>query len=144
MPVETLLSGKDCVFSTEPEEHCRIHGTDRIISNAFMACVPGHPFFQAITKELLTHISSEKNWQTRVLDTTGPLMLNRVYRNYSRPETITLLPSAVMNPLSYMEAEQYLKGSVTGQIGDKINAAWGVHYHSGSWWKTQPGGLHHD
>lgn len=137
--VEPLLQGADCVFGIEPDEHARLHNTDRIISNAFMGSVPKHPFFFAIAKEMLTCVCHQTDRNRYILETTGPLMINRVYSNYQCPETIELLSPDFLNPLSCQEAELYLKGEKTKTIQGKIHNAYGIHYHAGLWWKTYHG-----
>jgi mannosyltransferase OCH1-like enzyme len=134
--VKPLLKNADCVFSTEPEMHARLHNTDTIISNAFMGSVPGHPFLFAVIKEMLTHVSSQTDKNRFVLETTGPLMIVRVYQHYQHPEEILLLPPELLNPLSYLESERYLKGKKTRIIKKKIEHAYGLHFHTGTWWKT--------
>jgi len=133
--IESLLGNAECVFGMEPPEHCLYHSKDEIISNAFMATVPGHPFFYAISKELVTYVSKTNMFTDFVLDTTGPFMIDRVYRKFKDKDTIALLPSNYLSPLDYLEAEQYLNQVESGVISDKLKKAYGVHYHLGTWWK---------
>jgi len=135
--LEQVLQGATSVFCMEPEEHCRIHNTDRIVSNAFMACEPGHPFLYAIIKELITYVSQEKDHGRFVLETTGPMMVSRVYEKLEDKEHIKLLSAEMLSPLSYLESERYLKGEQTQLIHEKLKDAYGLHYHSGSWWKAK-------
>jgi mannosyltransferase OCH1-like enzyme len=136
--VEPLLGKKECVFGLEASRHAEYHGVDKIISNAFMAAVPSNPFFYAIIKGLITGISTAQDKNRFVLETTGPLMINRVYDGYSDKERITLMPSRYLFPLNYAEAEQHLNGQGTEVIRQKLKDAYAIHYHWGSWWK---GGL---
>jgi Mannosyltransferase OCH1 and related enzymes len=56
--VAPLLHGQQCVLSLEADAHNAVHRTRRIVSNAFMAAVPGHPLFAAVIEDLKTHRSS--------------------------------------------------------------------------------------
>ncbi|HOP46996.1 MAG TPA: glycosyltransferase [Desulfobacteraceae bacterium] len=134
-PIESLLEENECVFGLEPPMHCVFHGKDKIISNAFMAVVPGHPFFYEISKELVTYVSKSNVLTDFVLDTTGPFMINRVYNKFKDKDGITLLPSNYLFPLDYREAEEYLNQTKSNVIRDKLKKAYGAHYHLGTWWK---------
>ncbi|MBW1868960.1 MAG: hypothetical protein JRI73_06610 [Deltaproteobacteria bacterium] len=135
--VEPLLSKANCVFGIEPEAHCRYHDLDRIISNAFMASIPRHPFFYAMTKELVTYVPQSTQINDFVLETTGPFMINRIYNAYPYKDGITLLPSHYLFPLDYKEAELHLKGRAAELLQPKLKMAYGIHYHLGSWWKDK-------
>ncbi len=134
-PIDGLLADEECVFGTEPEAHCRNHEVEKIISNAFMAGVPGHRFYYALQKDLITYTPTTKSATRFVLETTGPFMLNRVYAGYGRTDSITLLPSSYLSPLDYLEAEQYLTHPDPGAYHDRLESAYGIHYYMGTWWK---------
>jgi len=135
--IEPLLQGAGSVFCMEPEAHCRIHHLDRIVSNAFMASEPKHPFLYEIIKELITYVSQQKDRCRFVLETTGPMLVSRVYETFEDKSQIRLLPSKVLSPLSYLESERYRKGEHTPLIQEKVKDAYGIHYHTGSWWKEE-------
>ncbi len=134
--IESLLRGKECVFGIESSTHAQYHDRERIISNAFMAAVPKHPFFYAIIKELVTHTPKAKEDNDFVLETTGPFMITRVYNAYGDKDALELIPSQYLFPLDYKEAEQHLNGQDTTAIRQKLSGAYAVHYHWGSWWKN--------
>lgn len=134
-PVDPLLTGKACVFGIESPEHSLRKGVDRIISNAFMAAVPRHPFFYTVMKQLVTDIPEQMDFGRFVLETTGPLMLSRVLSKFHDGNDITLLPSEYLFPLDMEAAEQFLKGQSSPGIDRALKNAYGVHYHCGSWWK---------
>lgn len=136
--VESLLEEKECVFGIETSTHAQYHALDKIISNAFMATVDRHPFFFAIIKALVTNVPTSQEINTFVLETTGPLMMTRVYNEYNDKNRITLMPSCYLFPLDYEEAEQHLNEQDTEVIRQKLRDAYAIHYHWGSWWK---GGL---
>jgi mannosyltransferase OCH1-like enzyme len=136
--VEPLLVEEECVFGVEASTHAQYHHLDRIISNAFMAAVPGNRFFYAIIKDLITSVPTALEKDRFVLETTGPLMITRVYNAYDEKDRITLMPSEYLFPLDYQEAEQLLNGQDTDVTRQKLKDAYAIHYHWGSWWK---GGL---
>ncbi|MDY6987344.1 MAG: glycosyltransferase [Thermodesulfobacteriota bacterium] len=133
--VEPLLKERECVFGIETSTHAQYHYLDRIISNAFMAAAPGNPFFHAIIKDLITSVPIAQERNRFVLETTGPLMINRVYNGYNDKDRITLMASRYLFPLDYEEAEQHLNGQDTEVIRQKLKDAYAIHYHWGSWWK---------
>ncbi len=133
--VEPLLNNRECVLALEPERHCRNHGVERIISNAFMASTPSHPFFYAVTKGMAFHIPLARRLNDFVLETTGPLMLSRVYGGFPNPETLTLLPSKFLFPLDYEEAGRFIK-TRDPELRAKLRDSYGIHYHWGSWWSS--------
>ena len=128
-----LLAGHDCLFGLEPEEHCRIHGKDKIISNAFMATIPSHPFFHAVVHDLITYKSDNPNRNDRILETTGPFMLGRVHKDCH--QDVTLIPSEFLYPLSIFEIEQLAANGWNDNRRKKLQRAYGVHYHAGTWWR---------
>jgi inositol phosphorylceramide mannosyltransferase catalytic subunit len=132
-PIEPLLRDHECVLGLEPERHCQYHGVEQIISNAFMASMPSHPFLYAIMKGMAFHIPAAKHRNDLVLETTGPLMLNRVFGGFPEPETVTLVPPEFLFPLDYEEARKFT-GSRDPQFKPKLRHAYGIHYHWGSWW----------
>ena len=134
-PVECLLSEKSAAFAIEAEVNCRQDGVKQIISNAFMASEPRHPFFYAVMKSLITYTSKKTGFDQFILDTTGPFMLNRVFENYQNQHEIKLIPSKYVSPLNYREAEAFLKDENSEETGMKLKDAYAVHYHVGSWWK---------
>jgi mannosyltransferase OCH1-like enzyme len=136
--VEPLLAQKECVFGVEASRHAEYHGLNKIISNAFMAAGPGNRFFYAIIKDLITSVPTALEKDRFVLETTGPLMITRVYNAYDEKDRITLMPSEYLFPLDYQEAEQLLNGQDTDVTRQKLKDAYAIHYHWGSWWK---GGL---
>ena len=141
-PVDPLLSGQTCVLSLEASAHNSVHGTRRIVSNAFMAAVPEHPLFAAVIKDLQSHRSRQTQPDRIVLDTTGPMMLTRVVDRFGSSPGIQVLPAEHLFPLSLTEADA-LATAEPGAVADpevhgRLNVAYGVHWHDGGWWRTRP------
>lgn len=133
-PIDELLTNEQCVFSFEPKEHARIHKQPYIISNAFMAAAPQHPFFSQVIKDLIFYRPRTVRKNDLVLETTGPFLLNRAYEHFDAKSMITLLPSSLLLPLTYWEAEKHLHQVESDCITRKLQNAFGLHYHWGSWW----------
>src|SRR5688572_6703238 len=76
-PMDTLVASGDLVLAPEPAEHQDIlvlknSEFQRLISNAWMASRPGHPFWEHVFRELLV----QRN-QPDTLDATGPFLLTQ-------------------------------------------------------------------
>jgi mannosyltransferase OCH1-like enzyme len=134
-PLDPLLKGRSCVMGLEPDLHSRLHGEEQIIGNAFIAATPGHPFLAAVIEELHHYQPGQMSRNDLVLNTTGPFMLQRVYRRLGSPADVTLLPSDQMYPLTLPEAELVLGGGIDDVVASKIDRAFAVHYHAGTWWR---------
>jgi len=83
-PIDASLNQSDCVVSQEPLEHATFLapvGTP-LVSNALMACRPGHPFMAHVIASLPAY-TGWLTWNS-VLWATGPYMLTTVYRDYRR------------------------------------------------------------
>lgn len=133
-PIDALLADEQCVLCLEPREHCRYHNLPYIISNAFMATTPRHPFFNNIIKELVFYRSNSSSINDFVLQTTGPFVLNRVYERFSDQAALKILPSSLLFPLSYREAERRLYLTESEVLATRLADAYGIHYHWGTWW----------
>ena len=137
--LEHLLSGHECLFGLEPEEHCEIHNRDHIIGNALMATAPRHLFFHAIINELADYNPPQEHRNNVILETTGPFMLTRVYDRC--PSTnVTLIPSKYFYPLSANELEQPVQKGCDEVNRQKMREAYAIHYFSGTWWRPDGSG----
>lgn len=133
--MESLLGNSKCVFGKEPERHCIIHDKEIIISNAFMGAVPDFHFLDCICKELEHDRPTTDHPNNRVLETTGPFMLSRLYMNYERKEDIKLLEADLIYPLTIEELEDLNNGVGNQAAQQKLEKAYGVHHYAGTWWK---------
>jgi len=83
-PIDDAFNQSDCVISQEPLEHSEFLAPvgSPLVSNALMACRPGHPFFAHV----IARLPSNTGWITwnDVLWATGPYMLTTVYHGYER------------------------------------------------------------
>lgn len=131
--ITPLISNASCIFGREPEEHCRTHDRDLIISNAFMAASPGHPFIRALCNRLSTVTSiAEDNIQI-TLDTTGPFMLSDLYQAYTKKEEVDLLDSSLLYPYTKKELLDYAKRR--SYDTQRLGKVYAIHHYAGTWWK---------
>jgi inositol phosphorylceramide mannosyltransferase catalytic subunit len=135
-----LLQGRACVLSLEAAAHNRVHGRRRIVSNAFMAAIPGHPLFAAVIDDLHRHRSRETVPDRIVLDTTGPMMLTRVLDRLGKGADVTVLAPRHLFPLSMDEADGLRAASPDAAVARKLARAYGMHWHDGTWWRPEPSG----
>ncbi|HEY9262167.1 glycosyltransferase family 32 protein [Chitinophaga sp.] len=133
--IEPIVNQAGCVFGLEPREHCDLHNKAFIISNAFMGTTAGSPFFQALCEELHRNTTMTDHPNDRVLETTGPFMLSRLYTAYIQKEEIALLDAGLMYPLTKEELIVLSQGIQQNGVEEKINNAYGIHHYAGTWWK---------
>jgi hypothetical protein len=129
-PMDGVLDGRTLVLGCEPPAHTRLvsmrrRGLDRIVGNALMASVPGHPFWQHAHRELVaSHLLVEP------LDVAGPLYLTRAVDSAPESADISVLPADVFYPDASPAAVQTL-GVRNGDRGE----SYAVHHWAGSWTK---------
>lgn len=133
--IEPIVENAPCVFGSEPEAHCKIHNKHLIVSNAFMGAVPGYHFFEALCNELRNDRFITDHPNDRVLETTGPFMLSRLYTNYERKREIKLLDPCFIYPLTKEELLALSNGVQDEAVVKKISEAYGIHHYAGTWWK---------
>ncbi len=132
--IENMLAASEILFALEPPAHCEIHNKPFIVSNAFMATVAEHPFFDAILAEL-PRPNTHENPNTEILSTTGPFMLTQVYEAYGDQQQVSLADARYFCPLAYEEVEQWLATQDHRAFRRKTQGALAVHLFAGSWWK---------
>lgn len=132
--IAPLLHGAQFVAGLEPDTHARSHQKDIIISNAFMASVPGGSFIQALCENVMRNNFLKYYREpgfNYVLDCAGPFMLTKAYKAFDHKEQIAILPAEVLFPL--------IKDSKTGAVNRENiqlvkNTAYAIHHYWGSWW----------
>lgn len=135
--IEPVVSDTACVFGKEPAEHCNWHSKDLIISNAFMGAVPGFHFFDSLCRELQRCRQLTDHPNTRVLESTGPFMLSRMYTTYEKKGEISVLDADLLYPLTQDELSKNLTGFQKETIQAKLQKAYGIHHYAGTWWKNK-------
>ncbi len=133
--IESLLVDSDCCIGLEPHENASFYSKDFIIGNALMATTPSHPFFKMIIDDLiLNNNHSFSKWDgIQIIESTGPFLVTRVYKNYPHKDEIKLLPSEFVTPLTFNEVRDLVNDNITVEIEQKVEKAFAIHYFSGSW-----------
>jgi mannosyltransferase OCH1-like enzyme len=96
-----------------------------------MAAVPGHPFFARVIQRLPEFARYVEN-QEPILSSTGPIMMSRVFADFAAPDSVTVLPSRYLYPLTLQQAAQY---RLAGHAGVDLSDAFAIHLFYGTWWK---------
>lgn len=133
-PFDGILEMRDLVLVPEPAAHAQIAevqgaGVRWLLSNALMASVPGHAFWRHVTGRL----EGARGEQTP-LAMTGPIFLTRAYESFESPESIRVVDSEVLCPLTQTESR-------TGKWRDPafreqvLRRAWAVHHWANTWVK---------
>lgn len=131
-PLEPLLAGRQIVLGLEPESHREQHfpgrdGLRPLVSNACMASVPGHPFWEHVAREFVHFHRSPGP-----LDATGPFLLTRACLGWPRRDEIALVPPSLLSPVASDEPWDQLDPEVREAIARR---AFVVHHWMGSWWR---------
>lgn len=133
-PVDELFREGGFFAVMEPEEQGRRLGQASLLSNALMASSPGHPFLEAVIQKLMSN-PTRGLIHRDVLETTGPIMLDAVYRAYSGDD-VTALPSHVAFPYvsGTDELERLRTGADAAQRAELIAAGtYAAHYWANTW-----------
>lgn len=134
-PMDPLLEDRELVFGLEPDQHLEFEDAQkreltRLICNAWMASVPGHPFWNHLLKKLV-----EYHDFPGPLDATGPFLLTRACDTYENPAQITLEPASVLYPIT--NEKPWLELPLETQEEVK-REAYGIHHWSGGWVVRNP------
>lgn len=131
-PIDSIIEGKECFFGLEPEFNSKNLNQYYLIGNAFMGCEERNDFMLELIKESLNYRQYIDNQQF-VLESTGPIMINRVYEKYSKKETVNLIPSEIVTPLNTLECVQLMLGENKKAIDEKLKSSYCVHYFFNTW-----------
>lgn len=135
-PLGPLLEGVSLIASLEPELHRAWRfpnggGPRHIFANAFVASVPGHPFWEHLFKEL---VRSHK--VPDALYATGPILLSAACESWPRREEIALAPAPLFYPFDVDERWEELDPLVREVVRATSVA---VHHWRGDWWRPMAG-----
>lgn len=136
--VERLLDEAAFVIGLEPDSHASGNpkfserGLSRVLSPAWMASTPGHPFMRQALDALPGTAT-----QVDVLDRTGPFFLTRVFQEFTAQESIRLVSADLLHPFS---SEACWDGIATDfLLWDEARAsAVAAHHWAGTWFRTSP------
>ena len=131
----TLLEDADFVAGKEPYAHAKRYGIEYIICNALMASVPNHPFLAHVIHRMINH---SKGWDVRhggdILSSTGPFLLTDAYNSYSDKNDLKIIEPQLIYPIRVLESNLIIANRITDEMVERINAAYAIHYFSGTWW----------
>lgn len=133
----TLLEDSDFVVGKEPYAHSKRYGKDYIVCNALMASVPNHPFLKNVCDKMMNH---PHGWNVRhggdVVDSTGPFLLTDAYKDFTQKELIKVIEPEYLYPIQLGETRNIINNSISEEMSRRINAAYAIHYFSGTWCKN--------
>lgn len=134
--IEGLLNS-EVVIGLEPKSYASFHQAKFFLGNAFMASTPNHKFFKQLIEFLDESLRGYKlnksiNLYFEVMNTTGPIMLNKFFSKYNFDQ-IKLLSPEFIAPLTKEEAVLFreFRDNVMKHI--KMKDAYAVHHFVGSW-----------
>lgn len=134
-----LLEDKTCCFSMEPKEHAKPFKRELFFNNALMASIPGHPFMKIIVETVFQYKKPEtvaETWKQRVVEifnTTGPLVLVKLYDKYPDKDSIYLIPAKYVSPFTDDEITSLRRGYESKELEEKLQAAYSIHYFLNGW-----------
>ncbi len=130
-PITDLIKGSTCCLGLEPSGHSYCNQV--IIGNALMATIPRHPFIKIVIDEIVSNRVELLNKKLQIMESTGPYMITREYIKYENKDDVSLLPAALVAPLTIWEIKMLINGNRTKEIDSKIKEAFALHYFLGSW-----------
>ena len=131
-PIDSLLEGKQAVIGREPPGHvaeCKATERghfDRILCNAFMASVPGHPFWEHVMRALpVCHDNPDP------LGATGPFFLTRTFDACADRRDVSIESHELLYPVG-----KHVFGARRFILPPRKppESAYTVHRWAGSWW----------
>jgi len=135
--IEPLLGNFECVFSLEHESHAERHDVPFIVSNAFIATIPNHPIFDRIVNEILSHTPPTAATSNQlILESTGPLMLTRVFQTCPTYSGLELLGYRHLFSLPLSMADKVRASDLSQLSLIFASDIYGLHWHDGTWWRN--------
>ena len=135
-PLGVLLTDSSCCMGMEPDLHNRpYYNKPLLVGNALMASTPGHPYMAAIIEDMKRnfHVDYRKNDSMQIMESTGPLMVTRVYEQFRKKKEITLLSADLVAPLSFKELCMLRTGHAQPDVLKKVEDSFAIHYFFNSW-----------
>jgi mannosyltransferase OCH1-like enzyme/glycosyltransferase involved in cell wall biosynthesis len=136
-PIDLLIAERSILLSLEPSAHTiendmvQERNLSEIISPAWMASAPEHPFWQHVWQHLVNNRS-----HPNVLDATGPFLLTHAYQTFDGSAEITVIPADRLHPITLIESQngRLFDLAVRESIAPH---ALGIHHWHGSWWHNK-------
>lgn len=122
----------ELIIAQEPLKHCRMHNRGTILSNAFLASVPGHP----VWRDVLTFLV-ERAGCPDPLTATGPFLLTDYYRSSKIfRSAVHLLDPVAVNPFNKFEMWSAFEIGVMDVLRKRVPPqSLAIHHWMGSWWR---------
>ena len=134
----TLLDDADFMAGKEPYNHAIRFGREYIICNALMASVRNHPFLEYVISQMMGH---SHGWDVRdgidILDSTGPFLLTDSFKKYQHKDGIKIIEPKYLYPIRLGEVDLIIGNRVPTEMEQRINAAYAIHYFSGTWFQQK-------
>ena len=133
---DALCRQHDLVLVEEPASQARRLGVARLLSNAWFAACPGHPFVRALLDEA-ARCGPDAVTHMDVLSSTGPLMVQRVFERGASVAAEVLPADAFFRYPAGSRGLELLAGG--GAVAHRLRrrlreqGAFGIHYWSNSW-----------
>ena len=117
-PLGTLLEHKSCILTNESLEHQHLFydwiKPQKLLSSAFMACKPRHPFFKLLLTLLPASILDGRKRQADISVSSGHLFLSSSYEFYNKElkkekSDIDIAPSSYFSPKVDIEKYHYME-----------------------------------
>ncbi len=144
-PVDPVLADHTLVLGAEPRRHAHWLQRDRLLCNAFMAAVAGHAFLSAVI-DRLRRTDPKILLHKEVLSSTGPVMLDEIYRLRGDNPDVFVLEPEVIYPLT-SDSEQIHALRAGRSDAEEIKracierGAYAIHYWANSWVRDLSGPL---
>jgi hypothetical protein len=135
-PVDELLGEHEMVLTLEPPIHARYMGLRSVLSNAFMAARPGHPFLAEILEDL-TARPRPAVLPRDVFASTGPQMVTRIHARRPRPDVRVVDHRAVSPYAADSPGLHSIRRGDNDALSYKLSClaagAYAVHYWANTW-----------
>jgi mannosyltransferase OCH1-like enzyme len=137
--IEPLLpKGKDCCVAVEPQTHASTWRVQNLLSNALMISAPQNAFIRKIIDKIFSVNTLQFKNSDKfllILNTTGPLIVSRVYENLSPKEkkSVHLIPAKNVAPFDTEQTRQINSGIMNEELKNCLKEAYAIHYFTYTW-----------
>lgn len=142
--IDELLDGKTMAVGIEPERHAQWNGREWLLSNAFMASLPKHPFLSKLISAMKA-IDPQITFHEEVLKTTGPILLTDVAAQYLGRDLFIIKDHVLFPFISESQPLDILKNKGPGHADLKAscieNGGYAIHYWANTWIRDLAGPL---
>ena len=135
-PNDPLLADHALLIGLEPSSHLDVvavkaRGLSRLLSPAWIASIPGHPFWAELLREAACRGS-----EPDPLVATGPILLSDVASRWRGTPALHLLDAALLHPVDKHQGAALFD---LQRWQAATRSAYAVHHWAGSWWRGEAG-----